>query len=184
MIVPSGMTEAETFSTLDKVCKRLAAKYQFGIYDKDDIYQEAIIIAMSGLEHSYTPGRPLENFMAVHVNNRLKNLKRDKYMRPEPTFSSAEEEHDWRLKYQSKQNLNDALSIDHVRDDSESSMWSKVDFVNDYEVKEIFEQIDQKLPIDMRADFLRMRQGVSVPKARRNQIEDTILGIMESIGYE
>ena len=80
MKIPKGMTEKEVTETINKVADRYAYKFQFGFYTPDDIRQEAFIIAMEAMDR-YDESRPLENFLAVHVKNRLNNFKRDKYYR-------------------------------------------------------------------------------------------------------
>jgi DNA-directed RNA polymerase specialized sigma24 family protein len=79
MKIPKGMTEKEVLEIINKVASRYAHKFRFGYFEADDIRQEAVIIAMEALER-YEEGRPLENFLAVHVKNRLNNFKRDKYL--------------------------------------------------------------------------------------------------------
>jgi len=76
MKIPKGMTEQQVIETITKVADRQAAKFRFGYYEVEDMRQEAFIIAMDALDR-YDEKRPLENFLAVHVNNRLKNFKRD-----------------------------------------------------------------------------------------------------------
>ena len=46
MKTPSNMTETATINLILKVSKRLAKKFTFGAYDKEDIEQEAIILGM------------------------------------------------------------------------------------------------------------------------------------------
>ena len=67
------MTEKEVTETITKIANRYAYKFQFGYYTPDDIRQEAFIIAMDALDR-YDESRPLENFLAVHVKNRLNNF--------------------------------------------------------------------------------------------------------------
>ena len=78
MKIPKGMTEEQVLKVIDKIADRYAYKFRFGYFEADDIRQEAKIIAMDALDR-YEEGRPLENFLAVHVKNRLNNFKRDKY---------------------------------------------------------------------------------------------------------
>ena len=80
MKIPKGMSEEEVLEVINKICDRYAYKFQFGYFEADDIRQEAFIIAVDALDR-YEEGRPLENFLAVHVKNRLNNFKRDKYYR-------------------------------------------------------------------------------------------------------
>jgi hypothetical protein len=41
----------------------------------------------------YDESRPLENFLAVHVKNRLNNFKRDKYYRQQKEDQAKKNEH-------------------------------------------------------------------------------------------
>jgi DNA-directed RNA polymerase specialized sigma24 family protein len=72
------MTEQQVIDQIKIVVNRIAPKYTFNTYDVDDIKQEAFIICMDALER-YDNKRPLENFLSVHLSNRLKNFVRDNY---------------------------------------------------------------------------------------------------------
>ena len=74
------MTEQQVLEIIERVASRYAHKFRFGYYTAEDIKQEAIIIGMEALNR-YDEARPLENFLAVHIKNRLNNFKRDKYYR-------------------------------------------------------------------------------------------------------
>ena len=80
MRIPSNMSEQEVVDTITKVSERLSNKYTFAFYTAEDIRQEAFILGMEALER-YDEGKPLENFLFVHIGNRLKNFKRDNYFR-------------------------------------------------------------------------------------------------------
>ena len=80
MQVPDGVDEEDAYNTIMKVAKRLAPKYVFATYEVEDIEQEAFLIGIAGLA-KYDKSRPLENFMYIHINNRLKTFKRDNYYR-------------------------------------------------------------------------------------------------------
>ena len=83
MKIPNNMTEEQVMKTIMLVVNRTASKYTFYGYDSDDIKQEAFIICMDALNR-YDSKRPLENFLAVHLSNRLKNFVRDNhYMKDE-----------------------------------------------------------------------------------------------------
>ncbi len=170
MIVPSGYREQEVIDTIVNVAKRFAKKYRFADYETEDIFQEAFIEGMDAL-NKFDPSRPLENFLAVCIPNRLKNLKRKVMGRPED-------------KNMSRSMLAAPLSIDVIRDEEESGMWTKIDFLNDMEVEDIFRIIDIELPVDLRTDFLRMKQGVLISKPRREKIEEIIVEILRENGYE
>ena len=78
MHVPSNMTEQEVIDQIQIVVDRIAPKYTFYGYQRTDLIQEAFIICMEALPR-YDETRPLENFLSVHLSNRLKNFVRDNY---------------------------------------------------------------------------------------------------------
>ena len=80
MKVPNNMTEKEVVGVITKIAKKLAPKFVFASYEAEDIEQEAFLMGVEGLER-YDSTKPLENFMYAHINNRLKNFKRDNYYR-------------------------------------------------------------------------------------------------------
>ena len=110
MKIPKGMTEEKVLEVIDKIADRYAYKFRFGYFEADDIRQEAKIIAMDALDR-YEEGRPLENFLAVHVKNRLNNFKRDKYYRQTKIDSNTQEKHN-----NSKRHLMEPLDINNIRD--------------------------------------------------------------------
>jgi len=167
------MTEEQVLQTIQKVVYRTANKYKFGYYDYDDICQEGFIIAMEGLER-YDGVRPLENFLAVHVSNRLKNFKRDNFCRQEAISASGSS---WLLN-DTKRFLMEPLDISSIRDEKESGMSTDDNFIADIETKEIVSVIDKYLDVSMRSDYLRMLHEVYVPKHRREQIIETITNII------
>ena len=80
METPNNLTEDEVVQVITKVAKKLAHKFVFASYDVDDIEQEAFLMGIEGLKR-YDSSKPLENFMYAHINNRLKNFKRDNHRR-------------------------------------------------------------------------------------------------------
>ena len=74
---------------VDKIIKTQARKNIFAEYTEKDIAQEIWAIVMNSLE-KYDPARAnLENFLAVCVKNRLRNLYRNQYHRREPPCPSC-----------------------------------------------------------------------------------------------
>jgi len=169
MKIPKGMTEQEVIETITKVADRQAAKFRFGYYEVEDMRQEAFIIAMDALDR-YDEKRPLENFLAVHVNNRLKNFKRDNFYRMNNE------------KHESKKLIMDPIDIARVRDEKEKNMKTDDSFKDGLERDEIANIIDKYLDIGMREDYLKMLNSVYVPKPRREQIQNAILNIMRDHG--
>ncbi len=160
--------------------KKLAPRYKFGSYDYEDMIQEATIIAMEALPR-YDGRVPLENFLSVHINNRLKNLKRDKYYRP---FELCCEKCDCpkcskkTKQRNSKKNIIEAIDIGGVKDESESRMRYESDLLEDIYIREIQDLIDQSLAPELREDYLKYKAGVTLPTARKRNIELAILSII------
>jgi DNA-directed RNA polymerase specialized sigma24 family protein len=167
------MTEAEVLATITKVVNRVAHKYRFGYYDIDDIKQEAFIIAMEAMDR-YDEGRPLENFLAVHVSNRLKNFKRDNFFRPDYIPPSGKITND----NNTKRFLMEPLDIDNIRDEHERNMRGEENIVDELAQKELMDIVDTSLDMGLRGDYLRILHGVYVPKPRREQIYESIMQIL------
>ena len=68
---------------IERVSSRLAQKFRFGYHTIDDMKQQAALFAWEGIYDSWDDSRPLENFLWIHVRNRLYNFKRNNYGRPE-----------------------------------------------------------------------------------------------------
>jgi len=161
--------------TIEKVANRYAYKFQFAYYTPEDIKQEAFIIAMEALDR-YDGKRPLENFLAVHVKNRLNNFKRDNFYRQSKSEKS--------LSSNSKKHLMEPLDISNIRDESERNMRVDDDFIRAIEDKELFSLIDEHLNVSLRSDYLRILHNVYVSKPRREQIYSEIQLILRENGYE
>jgi RNA polymerase sigma factor (sigma-70 family) len=160
MKIPKNMTQQEVIDQIHIVINRLSAKYTFHGYDVDDIKQEAFIMCMDALER-YDEARPLENFLSVHLSNRLKNFIRDNY------YTKNETEKKKILKPQSLSNEDVAIL---VYNDNHSAI----------DAKNIQQIVDSKLPAEYRADYLKMINDVYVSKKRRQEIVDIIKDIVES----
>tara|TARA_R100001163_G_scaffold57005_1_gene44808 strand:- start:1441 stop:1968 length:528 start_codon:yes stop_codon:yes gene_type:complete len=173
------MTESEVLDVINKICDRYAYKFQFGYFEPDDIRQEAFIIALDALDR-YEEGRPLENFLAVHVKNRLNNFKRDKYYRQN---KKKDDDRQAQLN-NSKKFLMEPLDISNIRDENERNMRDDNDFVDLIANSELLSLIDEKLDVTYRSDYLRMRDGAYVPKPRREEITQEINRILGETGFE
>jgi DNA-directed RNA polymerase specialized sigma24 family protein len=172
------MTQNEVLEIINKICDRYAYKFKFGYFEPEDIRQEAFIIALDALDR-YEEGRPLENFLAVHVKNRLNNFKRDKYYRQNKNNDGKQE----RLN-NSKKFLMEPLDISNIRDEAEKNMRLSDGFIDEIANQELLEIIDEHLDTSLRADYLRVRHGAYVPKPRREQISSEVRKILEEYGHE
>lgn len=159
MKIPKNLSEKETLDTIDYIISKIAQKYTFSGYELDDIKQESFIICIEALDR-YDNERPLENFLAVNLSNRLKNLIRDNHMNS---------------KSPEKKNITYPASIvdeSYIQD-------NRFDFENDLINKDIKECIDEKMPHNMREDYLKILHGVYVAKNKKEQIFEFIRGFLE-----
>jgi len=149
MKVPSNISEEKLLETINLIIERIAPKYTFSGYTLDDIKQESFIICMDALDR-YDETRPLENFLSVHLSNRLKNFIRDNHY---------VKDNDHKKKVKSPYFITDDSFINEKFDLEEH-------IIN----KEIFEIIDANLPAQYREDYLKMLNNITINKTRRDKI--------------
>lgn len=180
----------QQLKTIRKVCKRLAPRYTFGFYDVEDIEQEAFLMGLTALPYHDANLASLETFLYVHINNKLKTFKRDHYMRRDFTCSYCGrtdpnceycQRREW--KHAAKKHLMEPIDIDHVNGDTEHNMYMEADFLLDVELSEILCIINQRLDVSLREDYLKMLEGITIPKNKRDLIEYNICEILEDNGY-
>ena len=181
MKTPKGMNEQEVIDTIVRVVDRYAKKFQFSYHEIDDIKQEGFMIGMEALGR-YDPSRPLENFLAVHIKNRLKNFRRDNFFKPDETLSKNVNS-DKDMKKLQRNNVRMFLlypiDIDSVKQDGESNMSSPDEFINDIQIRELMRIIDINLEVSYRKDYLKIKDGIYVSKVRREEIYNEIKTILK-----
>lgn len=162
MKVPKNMTHQEVIDQINIVVNRISARYIFHGYELDDIKQEAFIICMDAMDR-YDPSRPLENFLSVHLSNRLKNFVRDNYY-------TKDQEDKKKVIKPSSLSYEDTIPTytDEVDDNIDATAFQKI--------------IDQKLPAEHRADYLKIINDVYVPKKRREEVIAIIKELLDEEG--
>jgi DNA-directed RNA polymerase specialized sigma24 family protein len=159
MKIPKNMTYDQVMDQITIVVNRIAPKYTFGTYGVDDIKQEAFIICMDALTR-YDQKRPLENFLSVHLSNRLKNFVRDNYY----TKDEEEKKRVLKPKYLTKE---DIVCYQH-------------NYENKLEASSLKYIIDKYLPSEYRADYLKMINDVYIPKKKREELVLLIKELLEA----
>lgn len=154
----------EVLETIRQIAKKLAPKYTFGYYDTEDIEQEAILIGCEGMSR-YDPSRPLENFLYVHMNNRLKTFKRNKYFR----LNSGGAEQIQQI----KKNIMDPLSIEAINPHKDFDIFQHL------ELSEIRARIDLELPPYLRKDYLRICSGQKVSRNVKDKVIEALKEIFK-----
>jgi RNA polymerase sigma factor (sigma-70 family) len=163
MKIPRNMNEKQVLDVISLVVNRIAPKYTFQGYEVDDIKQEAFLICMDALDR-YDQKRPLENFLSVHLSNRLKNFIRDNYY-----VKDVDE---------NKKKILRAGSISE-----NPNIVELVSGLNNIELEEIKKIIDKKLDPSYRADYLKILNGIYVNKKRRDLIVNEVVFILKESGY-
>lgn len=166
MKIPKKMTKQQVVDQINIVVNRIAPKYTFNGYDIDDIKQEAFIICMDALER-YDNKRPLENFLSVHLSNRLKNFIRDNY------YTKDEEDKKKVLKPKSLSS-EDFVPVSHYKNNQDDNI----------DAKQIQSILDKHLPPSYRSDYLKLINDVYVPKKRREEVVQVIKEIVEMYSNE
>lgn len=195
MVIPSGMSEDYVLECIEITVNKLAHSYRFGYHEAEDIKQEGRLEALRALP-KYNGDHPLQNFLYVHVKNRLSNFKRNTCWRNEPpcltcykrqyeggnkVCANAINESDYCKKHNNwletnnnKQNLMNILSFSAIG----SCNASYEDDAFPVEYKEIKEKIDLELNQEDRKILLLMRAGEAVTPKKRKELEDKIRGIL------
>ena len=199
MKIPKNMTEKEVLEIIDKIAGKLSYKFRFGYHDIEDMKQQGTLFAIQGMDN-YDESRPLENFLWTHVRNRLFNYKRDNFERPDkPCFScpfydpecknsknQCEEFEDkqecdlffgWLSRNSSKKNLMSPVAISEVRNEKEDNMNISSSLLQKLADKELLILIDQNIPMELRLDYLRLKNGLKLPRPKK----DTIVGHIKRI---
>lgn len=139
----------------------MSKAHKFDIYDHDDIHNEMYMIAVDGLEKfDETRGYKLEHFLRVHIRNRISDLRRNKYISGQSKLAED------KLKVISPVSIN-VLSEDNLVSDSMADN------------QETFEFIDSRLCARLRRDYLKIKEGISIPFHKKREVLEAIQVIME-----
>lgn len=138
MQLPNHVDQEEFNQAMLRIMERIRKKYKYAIHDGDDIAQEAYFIAID-IVKEYKPSLgPLYNFLSVSVNNRVLNFIRNKGFREIVCKSISNVEEE-------------TIKIGNMRTSSD----------------EFWDIVDEHLSAEYRSDYLKSRQGITLPKMRR-----------------
>ena len=187
-----GLTEAQILKVIDSVINQLAPLYVFGYYTLSDIKQEGWIFGLEALD-KFDPYKGkvskdrnslsdrLYNFLRSHIMYRYFNLLRDNYERAEPP--NCECKH---CKNNNKEEcpryqkfLNRNLIKKLIASPAQEQLETSIEYHDNVETKEFFENINNNLSSDLRADFRRLLDGVKIPNSRKMKIKEAIIRIIQ-----
>lgn len=202
MKIPDNMTEAQVIEIVNKAIKGLASKFKFGYFETEDMEVEAWVFCIEALE-KFDGIHPLENFLRVGIRNHFINLKRNKFSRREPPCTKCpffdpeckkstnkcsefldkmdcSKWTDWLKSNAAKSGLVRPLDIDSMVEDE---LPDDTEFINNINISSILQKINRELPVELRADFLKMLDGVYVNKVKKEKVRAFIkeMGVMEEL---
>ena len=148
----------EQMAIINSVINNISKKYVFYGYELEDIKQESFIICMEGLKR-WDKERPLQNFLSVHLSNRLKNFVRDNHFLGSPEDNA-------------KAKIRKPAQLDYEDNTLFSEEEDKLD------IRDLSAKIDGNIPSSMRLDYLKMINGVSIQTARKQEIVEKIRQIL------
>jgi hypothetical protein len=174
-----SLAETEIVEILYKVAGEVGPRFRFGYLANEDVIQEGVLFGLEAIEDGdYDPSKPLENFMRHHIHNRLHNYKRNNFYRREavceccdmdnPPATPCEKFAKWFKRNNDKRSLTQASASEYEATSSVDSVEITSEFI------ETLSRIDEALPVELRADYLRLRDGVAVPKARRKVVREAL----------
>jgi len=190
------LSEQQIIEIIDKIASRLGPKFRFGYHTNEDMKQQASLFAWDGMV-AWDGIRPLENFLWVHVRNRLYNFKRNNYGRPEkPCEHCPLKAYDpgckkstsgctkfenlmdcglykgWTDRNASKRNLMSSYSV--IFEQPQDIDASDIVFKRD-----LFDLLDRQMPVYLREDWIRLTNNLKISKIRRQKILDKIGEILK-----
>ncbi|HEY1190775.1 MAG TPA: hypothetical protein VGE74_24305 [Gemmata sp.] len=199
MSLPPTVSEEQLLAAIAKVASVLSAKkLRLGIHDADDIGQIVAVLALEALP-KYEPSKGgLEGFLFRHCSNRILNMRRDELgLRSDPpckvcyqhALGGGEGHPDgstcpvfarWWARRQRRTNLTHPHDLDRVAElEQESRAWTDSNVPDSAANAELLDLIDAHVPLDLRADYLRMRAGEQLPKVRRERVLQAARDILD-----
>jgi RNA polymerase sigma factor (sigma-70 family) len=138
MNLPANVNRQEFEAAVARIMKAVQKKYRANIYDGEDLAQEVFAIALERIP-KYDPSKgPIFNWLSVTVRSRILNIIRNTNRKEVESVSLENVEEEM-------------IRIGNMKTTSD----------------EFWEIIDEQLPAEYRFDYIKMKQGVSLPNHRR-----------------
>lgn len=152
----------EHLNEIIRIAKIHGPKYVFGMHTKEDMVQEAIMMGMDAYGR-WDKIRPLENFLCIHISNRLKTFKRDNFFR-------ATGGNEKRQSF--KRDLAEPSHLSPIENCYEH------DFLGPIFNRENIELIEIKIPNHLRRNYLRLKHGAKLEFSKKQEIINCIKVIL------
>jgi len=161
---------------INKIAKSRKQKHKFAYFDPSDIYQEIWVLCLDALSRYKPECGEIEHYLNSHVTNRLKNLKRDKYFRPDVNNQPLT---------QKRINLVNAVSIDNVRVSDKTKFLAsaspEADPFLSLESKDLEEFIVKNLPEHLLESFKNLLSGKKIKKNILEEIRNYVSLILGEV---
>lgn len=158
----------EQLKIIYKIARQISSNKWIPGYEKEDIEQEAIIIGIKGT-HRYNGSIPFDKFIGNHMRNRLMTLRRDKYIKPGCSCGKCK-----------KCINNSSISSIMNASDIENEKSIPINSETDIESKDLLEYLDNFIPADLREDYLKLLQGVSIQQNRKEKLREIIRDALDA----
>lgn len=180
--------EQEILQITLNVVQGISNHLVFGYHTREDMIQQAVVEALSVLEtEKYDPERPLENFLQVHIRNRLLNIRRREAFRSEPPCSCCDRWEPpeqpcsrwltWQKNNSSKQALLRAADVFEVNLSTDSLVVQQV------EANELRDRIREFLPEEFHEDYDRVVNLEKISHHRLKQLRDACTHALQEMDY-
>ena len=192
MFIPENYTEDEVLEILQRISNQLSRAFHFGYYDLEDMTQEGILEGIKALPSYKSELSSLDTFLYNHIRNRFMNMKRNKLERKSPPCIQcvalhSECEYDdqtdckkWRG-WIERNNSKRILTESSIMDTYEGVNYEKHDIVESFAIREASNLLDKHMPIGLRADYLRLLDGIHIPRARRIKVYKIASEILQQV---
>ena len=181
------MSEQEVISVIEKTVNYLAPSFKFGYFDADDMRQEGTIFCMEALDNfnfnkssKQDRSEALFTFLKTHVRWRFLNMRRKQLMRCEPPACDCPlckedsanrldcpKYSNWIRRNISKKSLMEPFDVEEVYGSTASYSQNVEDKALS---SEIIKVLNERVPVDIRADYRKFIDGVSIPKERKKKL--------------
>lgn len=145
--------------TIQKCAKRISSNRWIPGYDKDDIYQEAVIIGIEGLKW-YNGSIPLDKYLDNHIKHKLRSLRTEKYIKPGCDCGECLKCRNNTARHNIEYTVDVSLVQDLLTYDQKDSI----------EMQETLDYLDQSIPAEFRDDYLKLLTGVSLVTSRKKKL--------------
>jgi DNA-directed RNA polymerase specialized sigma24 family protein len=190
--LPPTVSEADFIRMTSHVARVLFPRFGSIHGSADDFAQTVVVWSLEALP-KYDASRSLDAFLFTVARSRAMNAIRDTVRRNDPPCAAChagtpcgpdgarcERYARWLERNEAKANLARPVALSEVSDSCERSAHGSPTAESVAEGRELTDLIDRGIPLSLRADYLRMAAGESVPKARRERVRQAVRDILEN----